>query len=86
MKITVTQEDIDNGEPGSRSCPIANAINRQYTFKKRHPNAIVGLSEVGIDICNSRVWFNLSKPAQKFIKDFDNGLIIKPSTFIITKK
>jgi len=47
---------------------------------------IVGLSEVGIDICNSRVWFNLSKPAQKFIKDFDNGLIIKPSTFIITKK
>jgi len=80
MKINVTQNDIDNGIPQNPwSCPIANAIKREAIKREQNANVSVGTGRIKID---GRRW-RTTKVMIKFIKDFDNGKIVKPHCFKI---
>jgi len=75
IKVTVTQEDIDNGIMGrADSCAIAKAIMREFSL------AEVRVAPY-ITIFNG-VLYKTSTRARKFVKSFDKGKVVKPSTFI----
>lgn len=77
--IEVTEEDIKSGRRHSYSkCPIALAIRRAFA---RDYGVAVGVGSfcVGID-----VW-KLSRRAQNFIQNFDEGCPVKPFSFRIWK-
>jgi len=75
IKVTVTQEDIDNGvRKKQSSCAIAKAIWREFT-----PTEVkVGLYGIAVN----RTLYKTSTRARKFVKSFDKGKVVKPSTFI----
>ena len=75
MKISVTQEDIVNGEPESCSnCPIARAIRREleipahcHVYVDSPRNVMFGFQDYTLDTAGSQ-----------FIEAFDNGRIVHP--------
>ena len=75
IKVTVTQEDIDNGIMGrADSCAIAKAIWREFT-----PTEVrVGWRGTAVN----GTLYNTSTRAKRFIDRFDKGEVVKPSTFI----
>jgi len=76
IKVTVTQEDIDNGARNSHnSCAIALAILREFT-------PTIGVSVVRTNVIVNCVRYKTSIRARKFVKSFDKGKVVKPSTFI----
>lgn len=85
MKITVTQEHIDQGRENLKthnwipsSCPVAMAV------KARFPNAeyvSVGLRILAIDNTN----FYISPTARKAISKFDDTKQMEPFSFIARK-
>ena len=71
MKITVTQDDIDNGIRRScRDCPIALALRRRF------PSADIHVDGYGIAIEDGRAFVPLL--ARRFADDFDNGRPVCP--------
>ncbi len=89
--ISVTAEDIKNGENGSIfSCPIALAVNRVFPGKVArvgNNHLSIGDSELGLD---NRVFYFLPKLAQDFISRVDDptefSIPLEPfSFFLITE-
>lgn len=91
IKITVTQQHIDDGEPGSRaSCPIALAVEETLakgfpSFVKELGVCVDGEVEIGGNIAKT------SAPAriEKFVEMFDktqweeNARMPKPFSFYL---
>src|SRR5579872_3621191 len=83
LRVTVTQEDIDNGRPGGEVCAIANAVYRLFE-RKLH---------VCIDnICEPQrptyttlgpTLFRFPRWVGVWIQDFDMGKKVEPITFEI---
>ena len=74
MKIIVTQEDIDRGEPTECGrCPVARAIKRA-TGRKR-------LKVWTAMVIISQKRFSLSQRVTDFIYAFDNAEPVKPFSF-----
>lgn len=73
MKVTVTQEDIDNGDRTQSRCPIALAISRAYGLKN------IGVGGFSVTGMSKTRW--LPVEAQLFVRDFDNGHPVKPFEF-----
>lgn len=75
MKITVTQEDIEEGSPNDPcGCPIALAIGRAIQrIPAVHHKCIIIRSKKYI----------LPAEAQAFVHDFDNEVEVKPFEFEI---
>ncbi len=80
LKINVTQEDIDRGEPSRPSgCPIAIALRRLI------PGVIVGT--IGIyDASYDKLTRGTPRRAAEFIRRFDLGQSVKPFRFQVTLK
>lgn len=74
MKITVTQEDIDNGERGDECrCPIALALNRIVPGGKVH--------SYSAELPKGREEIPLPSAACYFVEKFDTGKPVQPFTF-----
>ena len=77
LKIKVTQEDINNGEPcETMSCPVALALSRQLNLFNP---VYVSYSYFSTD--NKYVY--LPRSVKRFIHRFDSGEEVKPFNFII---
>jgi hypothetical protein len=84
LKVTVTQEDIDEGERGECSrCPIALAIKRVFSNTFVSVNGADARVE---EVDGRRRWYSLSKSAREFIASFDSDgkIAVKPATFVLT--
>ncbi len=74
MKITVTQQDIDKGRPGSHvACPLALAIQRVYPRKRIGVSG--SLARVG------RYSYTLPEVASEFVFRVDRHQGVKPFEF-----
>ena len=87
MKITIIQEDIDNGKAGSAfHCPISNAVNRLYPTAKNnsyeYQKAVTGPFWIRHGNLSQRESYALPEEAIKFIYNFDTGNYVEPITFI----
>lgn len=72
--ISVTKEDIENGETQSKySCPIALAL------KRAEPAASIHVYKQHLKV--DSVIYELSPRIQTFIAYFDNGLPVEPFEF-----
>lgn len=79
MKVTVTQEHIDNGERYSpHSCPIALAVGEDTSWINR---VSVGPGSFAIQHVFSEERYFLPKEAMQFVKQFDSGKHVEPITF-----
>ena len=90
--IDVTQDDIDKGKKSdSQSCPIANAMNRQYGMP-----VSVGFQYIYslADIKRAKLWIRpittfpyvpVVESMRKFINSFDEGEDVEPTQFEITR-
>lgn len=74
--IEVTQKDIDNGKSESEYCPIARAVRR--TLKIR--DVAVSIS-FGLELRGKRVMNIRGTKLEKFIRNFDYKLPVKPFIF-----
>ena len=75
MLVRVTRQDIKNGVPKNNfSCPIAQSLFRAglHYVSVRSTYVIAG--------CRT---YRLSLAAQEFVRRFDNGIRVKPATFLI---
>lgn len=76
MKITVTQDDIDNGHRNDcERCPVAIAIRRCIDVP--YGVDVGGNTRIITPIGN----FKYPSTVRKFIHNFDNQLTVKPFTF-----
>jgi hypothetical protein len=89
MTITVTQEDIDNGERWDCAlCPVALALKRAIG-KPVSVNADGGLTVVDYDLASDLASFTSYSPViashqdsvTEFIRKFDEGDDVEPFTF-----
>jgi len=79
MKITVTREDIDTGARcDGFCCPIAKAASR--TIPALRGRAFVDEKTIE-SMYESKVYYLLPREAQAFIKAFDRGETVMPTTF-----
>ncbi|QDK02061.1 hypothetical protein SEA_GIBBLES_104 [Gordonia phage Gibbles] len=77
MKVTVTQEHIDNGKPYEIcNCPIALAL-KDKDFNH------VEVSTIGMTASkdDELLYYTIPTVAKEFIKAFDDGQPVKPFTF-----
>lgn len=90
FNLTVTQDDIDNGQPkDGRLCPFAFALKRmgysecyvgQRKWSAQLPSHIVSIA-TDIIVNGSR-WNSLSERAQSFIEAFDKGKPVEPGDYL----
>lgn len=87
MKVTVTQEHIDQGIiKSAHQCPIAQALKA-----KNKRSVIVGPDQFSFLGHNPlEPWlqvdhYTLPKIAQKFIRQFDSGILVQPFEFTARK-
>lgn len=80
--VDVTQDDIDNGIPGSgSSCPIARAVMRTTdAICVGVDTAILALSTNTDDR-----YYPMTKRGQRFINYFDDGLPVQPTRLRFTR-
>lgn len=77
IKISVSQEDIDNGTPGDETCcPIALAVKRQYP---EYNEVSVEIDVLFLDDIN----YLMPIEASNFVDDFDEGKSVAPLEFEI---
>lgn len=75
-QITVTQEDITNGFPGSyTSCPVALALRRVF------PEEGVDVDSDSLIIGDREV--ETSEAVGGFMEEFDEGSPVEPFTFTL---
>jgi hypothetical protein len=82
LKITVTQDDINNGAPTSCACPIALAVRRMF------PGAFISVGMLGIyihylhtdSVVNDKR-YRATPRVLEFIRHFDAGIPVQPATF-----
>lgn len=75
-RIRVTKKDIEKGEANEyRSCPVALALQRR------------GFEDVSVHIDRfylvAHAPTRLSKRTREFVRDFDDGMEVKPFSFTI---
>lgn len=82
MKITVTQEDIENGEPRRCSlCPIALAISRAFTHGE-----FISIGAGGFWSINGERQPKLPKIVEDWIRSFDKNETVEPFKFTINEQ
>jgi hypothetical protein len=82
VKVSVTKQHIKDGERGDNcGCPVALAL-KDLDFKD------VLVSPDLISLTDDGDWYPVSKKVYVFIRDFDEGLKVKPFSFTLdlTKK
>jgi hypothetical protein len=90
VKLTVTQEDINNGRPVSaKYCALALALNRELDLDTSSRFASVGIDEAFIlgdlEAALTQCIFTLPEAATEFIHRFDSGLKVVPAEFELTR-
>jgi len=79
MKVSVTQDDIDNGQPFEPGCcPVAIAVKRLC------PNAREVWVGGVIDVDRQR--FKFPEEVRIFISHFDTGIKVQPIEFEATEE
>lgn len=92
MKINVTQQHIDQGEPGNcTGCPTALAINDAIEASPRYhakAKAQVGRGLVIISWPNStlKLYHDLPHAAHNFVGLFDTKQPVQPFTFNLIQR
>jgi len=85
IKVSVTADDITNGvKDNCKLCPIALAVVRLLP----QSDAIVSYHSCAIrsgQPVPPWVKYKLSQSAKHFVRRFDNGLSVKPATFIFER-
>lgn len=82
MKISVTKKDIAGGKPGNGGlCPIALAVKRNGATDVCVDGAVADGTYKGHSF-----WVNLPKKAKVFVKQFEQGLAVKPISFTLNIK
>lgn len=83
LRVTVTQEDIDNGvRTFADRCAIANAINR--LFERRMTVCSFGICDnKPVTLFPADVLFTFPKNVLEWIERFDEGQNVEPITFEI---
>ena len=78
IRFTVTQKHIDNGIPlTGKMCPIALALNDKF------PQAYI--SVISQSILVNDILYKTSQKLMEFIWKVDQGRVVQPSTFQITR-
>ena len=77
MKITVTQEDIDNNGKSIHNCPLALCLKRTLKLGEDKYRIAVGTKTATI---NGET-YQLPKTLINFVWDVDNKRQVKPQTF-----
>jgi hypothetical protein len=84
MRITVTQDDIDNGFRGTAcACPVARAVGRAFGVPPLVNQVSVGWS-IGIRQSPAdryMTWYALPDVADDFIRKFDTKQPVEPFAF-----
>jgi len=85
IKVSVTQENIEQGTSDCRDCPIARAIVEALFVNVYEMRARVSVGEY-IEIAwvlpsHKREIVGHTDASLKFLKDFDAGLPVKPFEF-----
>lgn len=81
IRVTITEEDIQDGEAGDGAhCPIATALRRQYP--QHEP--FVTYYDATLTAPGSMLdCYWLSRRARRFAVAFDQGRPVQPSAFIL---
>jgi hypothetical protein len=85
IKVSVTQEHIDNGNPSSRAeCPVALALTAYFSS---HVPGLVSATPLSgkIGLWTGRV-YRPSRRCGQFIRRFDAGKPVQPATFYLTQE
>lgn len=85
LRLYVTQDDIDNGQPmRTLDCPVALALRRRF------PGEIVAVDYYAVFVNEGknqgkrvRARYQLSKRAAEFVEAFDNALPVQPTSFLL---
>ncbi len=78
MKIDLTQDEIDRGNPRSyTTCPVALAMRR--CLKLGTPGILVGIRPGIIGLADGG--YEMPKEVADFVRAFDAGKPVKPITF-----
>lgn len=81
IKVTVTQDDINNGHSVSASaCPVAKAINRACDHRLY---ASVTYDKLYLRAPTGTVGFAAPKRVHDFVIKFDKGLKVHPFSFTL---
>ena len=85
MKIEITQNDIDTGNPRqSLMCPISIATKRARGILT--DRVIVGTRHIAVfHNHRSKEIYSLPPEAQAFIRAFDEGETVEPITFEVER-
>lgn len=83
IKVSVTQEDINNAERSCSECPVALAVTReigvtQHEMVTANIAYIAIRNRVGMGMIRS---WNTSQSVSRFMSRFDSGLPVKPFKF-----
>ncbi len=82
LTVTITQEDIDNGQKHKiKCCPVALAANRTFPGKE----FIVCPYYIACTEEDMLIEYN-SPGLYTFVRDFDQGLPVEPTTFNFKQK
>lgn len=83
MKITVTQEDINNGKRADyQFCPIALALNRAFHTKSAEVNpSRAYVTRKKLWLFESPALYFLPPEASNFVTTFDQGKPVAPFEF-----
>ncbi len=86
VKITVTQDDIDNGIPcAAGECPVARAATRAFeTMTYAGPDDLM-VVDAGGSAVNATHIYILPAKARKFINRFDAERVVKPFEFTVKR-
>ena len=86
MKIEVTQHDIDSAVRGSATkCPISLALKTALLRQGISTKVTVGVTDFDYGNSDQEFNWNDTRPLV-FIKDFDRGRPVSPSTFYYREK
>lgn len=94
ITVRVTRKDIKNGQKGSQAaCAVARAVRRATGFRMTRVTsenvAVITRGEDKMprsDGANVRYSAKLPIRAQNFVRNFDDGVKVKPFTFKVTLK
>lgn len=79
ITVKVTQSHIEQGEPSSSLCPLALALQetQQLAIEVDADSVLTWNAVSG----SYRILAYLSRRAQRFVRDFDNGIPVHATTF-----
>ena len=83
LTVEVTAEDIANGFRGyPADCALALAFARALPGYRDYS---VGFEYANVTDDDGRVVYHLSLDAERFVRAFDDGALVEPTTFVFRR-